>query len=287
MYIIGILSSILFSPKKIAAGVSMKKALVVGINYKNDRDIGLLGCLGDAAAEYTMLCSNLGFSPENVLIMTDDTEVKPTAENIIKGWRWLLTKLSAKDFSKTTGTETDLVELDSTLYFHYSGHGMTADDTNGDEKGGKDSCFVPIDYLTSGIIADDVIRSVLTSKVPLGVRLYGVIDACFFGTGFDNGWMMNISHTGDVSFIRDKSYPDLVGDVILFSGSTDQQPVADFDGYGVFTKVYLEILKANNYKITCDKLLIDTRSRFIKDNRGWQTPQLSSGSPRAIDAPFI
>lgn len=46
--------------------------------------------------------------------------------------------------------------LDITHSFHYSGHGGTTKDLDGDEEDGTDETIYPIDHERAGMIVDDV-----------------------------------------------------------------------------------------------------------------------------------
>lgn len=44
------------------------------------------------------------------------------------------------------------------LFWHFSGHGSQAEDTSGDEQGGKDDTICPADYASAGQIIDDDLK---------------------------------------------------------------------------------------------------------------------------------
>ena len=58
-----------------------KYALLIGINYKNTR-YQLNGCINDATNLNTFLINN-GYLEENITLLTDETNIKPTYNNII------------------------------------------------------------------------------------------------------------------------------------------------------------------------------------------------------------
>jgi hypothetical protein len=95
--------------------------------------------------------------------------MKPTYNNIIEGMKWLVQGAKSGD----------------SLFFHYSGHGGTARDSDGDEVDGFDETILPLDYEKSGQIVDDVIYDNLVQPLPQGCRLTAVFDSCHSGTVLD------------------------------------------------------------------------------------------------------
>jgi hypothetical protein len=149
-----------------------KKALLVGINYFGSKS-ELRGCINDVQNVKSMITQKFGFEEDaaHMLVLTDDQQGRksPTRENIIHGMKWLIE--GAKD--------------GDSLFFHFSGHGGTQTDKDGDEADGKDETIIPVDYLTKGMIVDDDIHSMLVAPLPKGVRITAVMDCCHSGSVFD------------------------------------------------------------------------------------------------------
>ncbi|KAL6589252.1 caspase domain-containing protein [Neocallimastix sp. 'constans'] len=149
-----------------------KKALFVGINYYGT-SAQLSGCINDVKNVSELVCKKYGF--KNCLYLTDenpDEKMKPTYNNIINGMKWLVNNAKAGD----------------SLFFHYSGHGGTAGDSNNsnsDELDGFDETILPVDYAKYGQIVDDVIYENLVEPLPKGCRLTAVFDSCHSGTVMD------------------------------------------------------------------------------------------------------
>ncbi|KAJ3306788.1 Ca(2+)-dependent cysteine protease, partial [Gonapodya sp. JEL0774] len=57
------------------------------------------------------------------------------------------------------------------LFFHYSGHGGSTQDQNGDEADGNDETIVPVDYESAGQITDDEIFEIMVKPLPEVVDL--------------------------------------------------------------------------------------------------------------------
>ena len=64
-----------------------KLALLVGINrYSGEGLRSLRGCLMDIEMQRELLISRFGFNPADILMLTDDTSLKPTRSNIINAY---------------------------------------------------------------------------------------------------------------------------------------------------------------------------------------------------------
>jgi hypothetical protein len=70
-----------------------------------------------------------GFGDDVRIMMDDGEHDNPDKANIISGMQWLVEGASAGD----------------ALFFHYSGHGASVRDDDGDEADGKDECLCPVD----------------------------------------------------------------------------------------------------------------------------------------------
>jgi len=146
-----------------------KKALFIGINYFGTQ-AELKGCINDVKNVSALFCQRFGF--QNCLYLTDDQQdstKKPTYENIINGMKWLVEGAKPGD----------------SLFFHYSGHGGTAKDSENDEIDGFDETILPLDYQKTGQICDDVIYENMVKPLPQGCRLTAVFDSCHSGTVLD------------------------------------------------------------------------------------------------------
>eukprot|EP00833_Pecoramyces_ruminatium_P004008 jgi/Orpsp1_1/1178040/evm.model.c7180000063824.1 len=199
-----------------------KKALFVGINYYGT-SAELSGCINDVKNVSELICAKYGF--RNCLYLTDenpDQTRKPTYNNIINGMRWLVNGAKSGD----------------SLFFHYSGHGGTATDSNSDsdELDGFDETILPVDYASAGQIVDDVIYANLVEPLPKGCRLTAVFDSCHSGTVMDLPYTYQCD--GSVEVIDNDMRKDIfkralevVGD--LLNGNTDSLTTAIlgiFDG---------------------------------------------------------
>lgn len=267
----------------------MKRALLVGINYIGT-PYRLNGCINDVVNVEAFL-KTLGYT--EFIKYTDDTRDSsklPTRNNILIGFLNLLKDVKAGD----------------ELWFHYSGHGVLQRDGNGDEVSGRDSCICPSDFQRTGFITDDIIRANLAVKVPAGVRLIIVLDACHSGTGADlrfkcddNSYLKRGTRAPKVFnpddwLIRQtitelRNYSMTNGDVFLISGCADAQTSADAliqnKWAGALTFSFLTLLKSNpNY--VWNTFLKDLNS-FLKVSGYSQRPVLSCGRTNVINTKVL
>ncbi|OUM57785.1 hypothetical protein PIROE2DRAFT_55163 [Piromyces sp. E2] len=164
-----------------------RKALLIGINYIN-KPYELHGCINDANYIFSFLKENYDFKEENCKIMTDDAEDEsliPTKKNIINAMKWLVSGAKAGD----------------SLFFHYSGHGLSFTDEDGDEIDGLDESILPVDYETNGVILDDDIHDLIVKPLPKRCLLTALADCCHSGTVLDLPFCYNTD--GELEDVND------------------------------------------------------------------------------------
>ncbi|KAL5596919.1 hypothetical protein BROUX41_006405 [Berkeleyomyces rouxiae] len=149
-----------------------RKALLIGINYFGT-EAELRGCINDVHNVSNFIMQNHGYKREDMVILTDDKTndpmSMPTRANIIKAMKWLVAGAEPND----------------ALFFHYSGHGGQAADTDGDEEDGHDETIYPVDFQSAGHLVDDEIHQYLVTPLKAGVRLTAIVDACHSGSVLD------------------------------------------------------------------------------------------------------
>ncbi len=92
----------------LAQSTNRKLALLVGINNYPDGIAKLRGCLTDVELQRELLVHRYGFNPKDILIVSDDSLLKPTRQNILEAF------------------ETHLInqaKSGDVVVFHFSGHG--------------------------------------------------------------------------------------------------------------------------------------------------------------------
>ena len=249
-----------FQPNQIVINKN-KKALLIGINYIGTVN-ELNGCINDVNCIRDRIIK-MGFN--DIKILTDNTPVKPTKQNILDAFTKLLSNSQAGDF----------------LYFVYSGHGSYIKDMNGDETTGYDQMILPIDLKS---IIDDELKSIIKTYLKPNVTLFAIFDSCFSGSVLDLKYQYLDSLNYD-NYTENSKQLETNGDVIMISGSTDNQTSADayinskFNG--AMTWSLLESIKQ---KPNCTwRELIKCMRDNLKNNGFDQMPQLSSGTIEDID----
>ncbi|OBT63217.1 hypothetical protein VE03_07776 [Pseudogymnoascus sp. 23342-1-I1] len=291
-----------------------RKALVIGINYFGQEG-ELRGCINDVKNVSAYLLENCGYAREDMVQLTDDqgdAMGQPTKQNIIQAMRWLVQGAQPND----------------SLFFHYSGHGGQTEDLDGDEEDGSDEVIYPVDFRQAGHIVDDEMHSILVSPLSPGVRLTAIFDSCHSGSVLDlpyiystrgvlkepnlakeagMGLLSIVRSQGDIGSIAtevmgffkkattgDDAYEKTVAtktspaDVIMWSGSKDDQTSADAtiasQATGAMSWAFISAMKANPQQSYIQLL---NSIRDILETKYTQKPQLSCSHPLDTDLLFI
>ena len=148
-----------------SASLKSIKALIVGINYKNTTH-SLNGCINDANFMSGFLNKKHRIKDNEICMLTDDTDNKPTRNNILKEYKNLLINSESGDI----------------LYFTFSGHGVNTIDYNKDEIDGLDELLYCID---DKCIKDDELKKITDQYLKKNVTVFILIDSCHSGTMMD------------------------------------------------------------------------------------------------------
>ena len=166
-------------------------AVVIGVGRYESRDIpGLTYAVSDAEAMYEALVSIGGFKKENVLLLTDASERKPTLRNI----KWALGTFLAR-----------AAKRDDTVIIYFAGHGAPEVDQRGLERDGLAKYLIPRDAdpedLYSTALPMDELQTIfgrLESE-----RVVAFLDSCFSGAA------------GGRTFVSKKTRATGVDDIFL------------------------------------------------------------------------
>lgn len=254
------------------------RSLFIGNNYSGSAH-ALHGCHNDVINLRTLV-EDLGFDSSEACILVDDEDFEgryadPIKEEIVKAFEWLVQDTVAGD----------------NLIFHYSGHGVRP--KIGDE---LHDALVPSDFQTSGFIFDKDIFEDLCRKVPPGVRLTAIVDACHSASVFSLPFNLYPQSTGrDFQQLHVDNVP---GDIFLISGCKDDQTSADvsevasfFHGNGhhgaggVCTTALLQILEQGEGHKTYEQVL-EEMDAIVKAKGYTQIPQMSSSQAFNASEPF-
>jgi hypothetical protein len=248
----------------------MKKALLVGINYKNIQGAALNGCINDIVNISEVLIDSYDYEARNITQLRDDKPnmtFSPTRANIISG----LTALVAQSSNL------------SEIWFHYSGHGSQVRDTNGDEADGLDEILVPVDFQRSGFIVDDEIFNIVKNSKCKTILIF---DSCHSGSVCDLQWGYQYANG---SLMKSMATNKIINNpnIYCFSGCKDTETSADAYsgekqmGVGAFTDTFIRCLRNNRMNVDILKLYSDI-CVTIKQSGFSQSPAFSCSSPSPL-----
>ncbi|KAK4136192.1 hypothetical protein BT67DRAFT_491658 [Trichocladium antarcticum] len=285
-----------------------RKALLIGINYFNQRG-QLRGCINDVRNMSAYLVENFGYKREDMVILTDDQQnpmSQPTKQNILRAMHWLVKDARPNDalffhYSGHGGQTKDLDGdeedgYDEVIYpvdFRQTGH-ITDDEmhrimvlqlTAGVRLTAIfDSCHsgtaldLPYIYSTQGILKEPNLAK------EAGQGLLSAVSA--YSRGDLGGVANNIlgffkkASTGDEAYARTLAIKSSSADVVMFSGSKDDQTSADAtiasQATGAMSWAFITALKKNPQQ-SYVQLLNSIRDEL--ETRYTQKPQLSCSHP--------
>jgi len=243
-----------------------KFALLIGIEYVDYTNAGkmtrLPGCHADIEAMIKLLKDHYQVESQNITVLSDQPQyASPTADGILRAMTELVDRVKLCDRS--------------TVYFYYSGHGTQEPDQNKDEADKKDECIVPCDFLTAGVITDDVIHKTLFRELPGSVRCFAIADCCNSDTLFDLG-----TDSGNHS-----------AQIVTLSGCKDDQTSASaFEqktGWrGALTVALEETLHQYKYRASQQNVLEGCRKKLASKGHK-QLPQLCVNRVGACNNVFL
>jgi len=243
----------------------MKKALLIGINYINNSQVSLRGCIDDVVNMENILINQYGYSSDNVVTLRDDNadiSLQPTRENILLQLQHLAT----------------VSENCDEIWIHYSGHGSLINETNR-------SMLVPIDYETNGFIQDMELFAIVQQIL---CKTIIVADSCNSGSICDLEW--SYEYLYGLNFMRTQLNHQFIlnPNIFVLSGCKTLQNSAEiFDiesnqYEGAFTDALLHVMKSNSYTISLGKLMQCVCAWLVSQGITSQKPMLSSSSASPI-----
>ncbi|PTB44711.1 hypothetical protein M441DRAFT_133059 [Trichoderma asperellum CBS 433.97] len=285
-----------------------RKALLIGINYFGQRG-QLRGCINDVRNMTAYLVEHFGYKREDMVILTDDQQnpmSQPTKQNILRAMHWLVKDARPNDslffhYSGHGGQTKDLDGdeadgYDEVIYpVDFRQHGHITDDemhrimVHPLQAGVRltaifDSCHsgtaldLPYIYSTQGILKEPNLAK------EAGQGLLGVISS--YSQGDMGGVANNIigffkkATTGDDAHNRTLATKTSPADVIMWSGSKDDQTSADAtiasQATGAMSWAFVTALKKNPQQ-SYVQLLNSIRDELA--TKYTQKPQLSCSHP--------
>lgn len=247
-----------------------KHAVLIGVNYYNYEDSRLNGCINDIVNVKEMLTRQFDYQEENCVMLRDDVNnlaKRPTGMNIVNALHSAV--LNSHEYSE--------------IWIHYSGHGASIRDKDGDECDGKDEIILPCDFKTCGVISDDLIYKILSmARCPVFI----VMDCCHSGSSCDLPYSFFPDVQNKQCLVRtcDNKHKLYNKNIYMLSGCTDKQTSADaYNAYqkqygGAFTTALLSIMKYNNYSVHLIDLYCEILSFLKRSGFSQQTTLSSSNS---------
>lgn len=237
----------------------MKFGLLYACNYK-ETPYELNGCINDANRSHDWLKTVNKY--DNLQLWTDDTQEKPTRENIISSLMELVSKVKEKDF----------------IFIHFSGHGTQIKDTSGDERDEKDEVFVSLDL--KGIVDDEM--ATILKAIPKGVNVFILMDCCHSGTIVDLPY--SIYQGRGYNIANSNNHFD--ANIYMLSGCRDDQ--VSYDAFisnryqGAMTNAFYTAVR--NRRSVHVRYLLGYVQYILFRQRYPQRPQLSSSVPIRWDS---
>ena len=293
-----------------------RKALIIGINYFGSKN-QLRGCINDANAMKRFLMDKFNYKEEDMVVLTDDQRDQrsiPTKANILRAMQWLVADARPNDslvfhYSGHGGLEKNLTGeeesgYDSCIYpVDFQTNGSIIDDVMHQvmvrplPQGARltaffDSCHsgsaldLPFAYSTKGVIKEpnmlkDVGKDGLNAVMSYAQgNISGVFDS--LSSAFTRATR---GDTNRQQVIIKNSSP---ADVIMLSGSKDEQTSADTTEYGMATGAmsysFINVM-ASQPNQSYISLLNNMRNAMA--GKYSQKPQLSASHPIDVNLKFI
>lgn len=157
----------------ISATNSRKLALLVGVNnYQNI--VSLKGSITDVYLQRELLIHRFGFNPQDVLVVSDESAIKPTRQGILQAFEEHLIKQAKPG---------------DTVVYHFSGHGSQVSDPDSGFEDNLNSTFVPSDRIISQsgnqkTVSDITGKTLFLLMSAINTEnLTVVLDSCYAGGG--------------------------------------------------------------------------------------------------------
>lgn len=245
-----------------------KCALVIGINYTGIQGAELNGCITDTKRISDFLIDRCSYSDNNIDLLTDDTLLKPTKQNIINAIKKFVQKIKDDDIREA--------------WFSYSGHGSYLNNNSiGDEQDNQDEALVPLDYFNSGLIRDDELYNLMVKMIPKTCTLFAIVDACHSGTSLDLPYVYRTD-----SGLQKHRNEENLANILKISGCRDTQTSADafINGkyQGALTFSFLKTMDELDYNFT-SKQLVSRVKKYLNENGYPQIPTLSLSDESLLD----
>ena len=175
---------------------TVKKALLVGINYTNVQQRQLHGCIDDIVNINELLVDNFNYDINNIIMLRDDNNNATTIEGFSDASgagenRRNSRERSSEELPTRINILTHLSNLVkqsanlSEIWFHYSGHGSQINAVSNGKYNNLNEVILPVDYQTNGFIIDDEIYNIIKN---VKCKMILVFDSCHSGSICELQW---------------------------------------------------------------------------------------------------
>lgn len=226
------------------------KAILIGIQkYKSSRMKALDGVYEDIN-NISKLVVKFNEKVKIIKICDNNTDIKPTKENILRELKNI---------------------KDKRVLIYYSGHGSNVKTTNKDD---YDKNYDQVmNVLNNKYISDNELNDVVTKNIGCNTELTVIMDCCHSGD------ILDLKYKFIDEFIEIRKINESKNKIVLVSGCAFTQYTVDAPKGGAFTGCLLKILEKYNYKITFKELYneLSRGLNYLKTYFGLaQEPQIFS-----------
>ncbi|KAF3014806.1 hypothetical protein G7054_g11054 [Neopestalotiopsis clavispora] len=293
-----------------------RKALLIGINYFG-QDGELRGCINDTKNVSAFLMERYNYKREDMIILTDDAQdqvLQPTASNIRRAMQWLVAGARPDDalflhYSGHGGQTADLDGdeedgTDEVIYpVDYKSAGHIVDDelhalvVKPLAAGVRltaifDSCHsgsvldLPYMYSTKGVLKEPNLAAEAGQGLLSAIGSYARGD--MGGVASSILGFAKKAYKGDDAYNKTKDTRTSPADVIMWSGSKDDQTSADAtiaqQATGAMSWAFITALKQNPQQSYVQLL---NSIRDVLETKYTQKPQLSCSHPLDTNILFV
>ncbi|KAK6220885.1 Ca(2+)-dependent cysteine protease [Pestalotiopsis sp. IQ-011] len=293
-----------------------RKALLIGINYFG-QDGELRGCINDTKNVSAFLMERYNYKREDMIILTDDAQdqvLQPTAANIRRAMQWLVAGARPDDalflhYSGHGGQTGDLDGdeedgTDEVIYpVDYKSAGHIVDDelhatvVKPLAAGVRltaifDSCHsgsvldLPYMYSTKGVLKEPNLAAEAGQGLLSAIGSYARGD--MGGVASSILGFAKKAYKGDDAYKRTKDTRTSPADVIMWSGSKDDQTSADAtiaqQATGAMSWAFITALSKNSQQSYVQLL---NSIREVLETKYTQKPQLSCSHPLDTSILFV
>jgi uncharacterized caspase-like protein len=199
-------------------------AVVIGVGqYESHAIPRLRYTVSDAEAIYNTLVGPGGFKKDNVLLLTDRSERKPTLRNI----KWALGTFLGRSAQK-----------DDTVLIFFAGHGAPEVDTRGLERDGLAKYLIPSDAdpedLYSTALPMDELQTIF-ARIE-SERVVAFLDACYSGAAGGRTFAAKSTRAGNVDDLFLERLARSKGRAIITASRPSEVSIELPElGHGIFT----------------------------------------------------